>query len=153
MCVGTQLRQAVSNQVHNPLNAGDARYTLLRCCNESVRDCYYQILCVKNTVKVHCSQSEVTSFRNQMMLETQCCALFSNQRAPLLWFDFCVLKQNWKFSRSVATSCFLANRRATIKTLLICNWVFTIIILLYAIDTKKSLNCRLQQVKYLKMLW
>ena len=51
LCIGTQLRPAVSNQIHKPLNAGDARYTMLRCCSESVRERYYLILCVKTQLR------------------------------------------------------------------------------------------------------
>ena len=50
--VGTQLRPAVSNQIHMPPDAGDARYTMLRCCSESVCDCYYPILCVKTELRL-----------------------------------------------------------------------------------------------------
>ena len=38
ICFRTQLRPAVSNQIHKPLNAGDAKCTMLRCCSESARD-------------------------------------------------------------------------------------------------------------------
>ena len=51
MCFGTQLRPAVSNQIHKPLNAGDAKSTMLRCCSESARDYYNRILCFKTELR------------------------------------------------------------------------------------------------------
>ena len=51
LCFEIQLRPAVSNQIHKPLNAGDARYTMLRCCSESARDCYNLILCFKTQLR------------------------------------------------------------------------------------------------------
>ena len=52
LCIGTQLRSAVSNQIHKPLNAGDARYTILCCCSKSGRDCYNLILCFKTRLQI-----------------------------------------------------------------------------------------------------
>ena len=46
------MRPAVSNHIHKLLNAGDAGYTMLHYSSESVRDCYYLILCVKTQLKL-----------------------------------------------------------------------------------------------------
>ena len=51
LCFGTQLRPAVSNQIHKPLNASDAKYRMLRCCSESVCDCFNRILCFKTQLR------------------------------------------------------------------------------------------------------
>ena len=48
LCFRTQLRPAVSNQIHKPLNAADA---MLRSCSESARDCYNLILCFKTQLR------------------------------------------------------------------------------------------------------
>ena len=46
MCFGTQLRPAVSNQIHTPLIAVDAKCTMLCCCSESARDYTAIVFCV-----------------------------------------------------------------------------------------------------------
>ena len=49
LCFRTQLRPAVSNQIHKPLNASDAKYTMLHCCSESACDCYNRICVSKQS--------------------------------------------------------------------------------------------------------
>ena len=51
LCFGTQLRPAVSSQIHKPLNAGDAKYTMLCCCSKLACDCYNCIFCFKTQLR------------------------------------------------------------------------------------------------------
>ena len=82
LCFRTQLRPAVSYQIHRPLNAGDTRYTMLRCCSESARDCYNFILCFKTQLR-SLVVNKNSKFSRSVDARDIMLSLFSNQLSSL----------------------------------------------------------------------